>query len=949
MNLTLLVSKLINLGLLFKQKKLLRLVICISIGLFVSLVSSGQTRYYVNQSVITSGDGKSWGAAFKTLSEGIKAASSNVADEIWVAKGTYYPDTNPYGTRYVPPSYSRNMTFFLKKPVQIYGGFTGNESTISQRDWENNETILSGNIRDLEDSTDNIYHVMLIMGTEASPLENVTVDGFTIRDGYANVITSLAVDGNEIYAYNGGGIYNLYASPELKNLKITRNVGFVGGGIHNNHSSTVIDNCQILKNYSGADGGGIYNLSGSPVIRNTLIEGNYVNNEGGGGIENRSSNATIQHTIIRNNRASKGGGIYNTGSNVILENVIIENNNGNIDGGGIYNFSETNLYMKHVAITGNQSTFGGGINSFRAKLQIDSSQIRNNTASQYGGGIYSDGDTIQIRFSNIDTNKTVSYQGGGLFVSESVINIKGGTIKGNEAKTDAGGMLLRYDAQGIFEEVEFRNNKSLRYGGGIYLFGNSDTSRQSQFKKVTFNGNTAFAGGGMYLNGTSPKLNDVDFNNNTTTDAGAGLMVASFANPELLNCRFEKNTAASGGGMFTHSSAFPVLNSVLFSQNEAANYGGSFYIDGPGNFNSLILRGNKAREGGGAYLSGDVNITNALIAGNYASERGGGIYIDRAIPVLTNNTMSGNNALLSGGGIYADNSGNAKFRNTIIYGNSSGLGFVNGLPKFSYSFVEGRTDATNGNIPGSVDPQFTESYPYTDAPFINGNFMLKVNSPVIDKGDNSVYQPGSIPELSAITTDLAGNSRFYNTIIDIGSFEYQPGILPLKLVLFQASLKNNTVEVSWKTMHEVNVSHFVIERSADAISFTKVGIQPANGSGAYHFTDINLPAGITYYRLKMVDKDGHTEYSAVRSVKILSFGASAIVMYPNPSNGLVYITYRNNTALKVLFRVQDALGKTVLQTYSNPLDIHSLVPGLYYISIADKAGKVIGTKSIIKH
>lgn len=949
MNLTQSVSKLINFSLLFVQKKLLRLVVCMCIGLFVSVLSSAQTRYYVNQSVAVSGDGKSWGAAFKTLSEGIKAASKNVADEIWVAKGIYYPDTNPYGTRYVPPAYSRNMTFFLKKPIKIYGGFTGNESTLSQRNWETNETILSGNINDAADSTDNIYHVILIMGTETNPLENVTVDGFTIRDGYANVITSLTVDGNEIYGYNGGGIYNLYASPELKNLKIIRNVGFVGGGIHNNHSSAVIDNCQILQNYSGADGGGIYNLSGSPVIRNTLIADNYVNNEGGGGIENRSSDATIQHTIIRNNRASKGGGIYNRGGSVILENVIIENNNGNIDGGGIYNFSETNLYMKHVAITGNQATFGGGINSFRAKLQIDSSQISNNTAKQYGGGIFSDGDTLQIRFSNIDSNQTISYQGGGLFVSETVINIKGGTIKANEAKTDAGGMLLRYDAHGIFEEVEFSNNKSLRYGGGIYLFGNSDISRQSQFIKVTFKANTAFSGGGMHLNGTSPKIKDVEFNNNTTTDAGAGLMVASFANPELLNCRFEKNKAASGGGMFTHSSAFPILNSVLFSQNEAANYGGSFYCDGPGNFNSLIIQGNKAKEGGGAYLSGDVNVTNALISGNYASERGGGIYIDRAIPVLTNNTLASNNALLGGGGIYADNSGNTKIRNTIIYGNSSGLGFVNGLPKLSYSFVEGRTEATNGNIPGSVDPQFTEPHPFTDAPFINGNYILKATSPVIDKGDNSVYQPGSIPDLSAITTDVAGNSRFYNTITDIGSFEFHLIILPLKLVSFQASPKNHTVELSWKTMHEVNVSHFEIERSTDAISFIKLDIQTVNGDGAYNFTDKNPLAGNTFYRLKMVDKDGHADYSPVKSVKIQGFGASEIIMYPNPSNGILYIADKNNTVLKGFFRVQDASGKTVLQTYSNPLDIHSLVPGLYYINIADKAGKVIGTRAIIKH
>ncbi|MEO8962031.1 MAG: choice-of-anchor Q domain-containing protein, partial [Ginsengibacter sp.] len=314
-----------------------------------------------------------------------------------------------------------------------------------------------------------------------------------------------------------------------------------------------------------------------------------------------------------------------------------------------------------------------------------------------------------------------------------------------------------------------------------------------------------------------------------------------------------------------------------------------------------------------------------------------------------NNTLAGNNALLGGGGIYAENSGNTKIRNTVIYGNSAGLGFVNGLPKLSYSFVEGRSDVTNGNIAGSVDPQFTEFYPYTDAPFITGNYILKATSPVADKGDNSFYQTGSTPDLSAITTDVLGNTRFYNTTVDMGAFEYQPGALPLKLISFEALFKNNAVNVSWQTMVEVNVSHFEIERSSNGISFVKVGVQEAEGRGIYDFDDMNLPNGNIYYRLKMVDKDGQSEYSNVKLVKVLNFDTSEIITYPIPSNGQIYITNKNKTPIKGLFSVLTTSGKTVMQTYSNPVDIHSLVPGMYYIKVADATGKLIGTRAIIKY
>src|SRR5690554_2110535 len=72
-----------------------------------------QTRYYVTESGSGTEDGLSWENASGDLAGILNEASGN--DTIWVAKGVY-----PGG-------------FLMKDGVQVLGGFSGNETAISQR------------------------------------------------------------------------------------------------------------------------------------------------------------------------------------------------------------------------------------------------------------------------------------------------------------------------------------------------------------------------------------------------------------------------------------------------------------------------------------------------------------------------------------------------------------------------------------------------------------------------------------------------------------------------------------------------------------------------------------------------------------------------------------------------------------------------------------------------
>src|SRR5690606_37343566 len=99
---------------------------------------------FVNQNV-TGGNksGDSWGDAMPELFTALHWASENWNAEtdgtlqIWVAAGLYYPTDDLA---------KRNESFRLINGVEIYGGFSGVETTLEERDWKQYKTILSGDI-----------------------------------------------------------------------------------------------------------------------------------------------------------------------------------------------------------------------------------------------------------------------------------------------------------------------------------------------------------------------------------------------------------------------------------------------------------------------------------------------------------------------------------------------------------------------------------------------------------------------------------------------------------------------------------------------------------------------------------------------------------------------------------------------------------------------------------
>lgn len=115
-------------------------------------------------------------------------------------------------------------------------------------------------------------------------------------------------------------------------------------------------------------------------------------------------------------------------------------------------------------------------------------------------------------------------------------------------------------------------------------------------------------------------------------------------------------------------------------------------------------------------------------------------------------------------------------------------------------------------------------------------------------------------------------------------------VLPVSLNNFAAEYISNHVELTWSTAEEINFDHFVIERSPDAGSWQSLGTVYSKYSSignTYYFTDGAVLSNTTYYRLRIVDKDGKISYSKIININTGDI-TNQVSIFPNPIINLTF-------------------------------------------------------------
>ncbi|MBC7884333.1 MAG: T9SS type A sorting domain-containing protein [Saprospiraceae bacterium] len=182
------------------------------------------------------------------------------------------------------------------------------------------------------------------------------------------------------------------------------------------------------------------------------------------------------------------------------------------------------------------------------------------------------------------------------------------------------------------------------------------------------------------------------------------------------------------------------------------------------------------------------------------------------------------------------------------------------------------------------------------------------------------------------------------------SFEC-PALLPVTIVNVYAQLKNESeAEIVWETANEVNVRHYIVEKSTSGTLFGPIGTVIASTDlsnfKTYRYEDNSLYSGINYYRIKIEDLDGTIYYTKIVSVYSENGQIVNFKIYPNPVTDNLYVEYANTKATSLDLSIYNHLGQLMSSsTYTDgaisnsiELSLFNLAAGMYIIKATDQHG-----------
>jgi hypothetical protein len=164
--------------------------------------------------------------------------------------------------------------------------------------------------------------------------------------------------------------------------------------------------------------------------------------------------------------------------------------------------------------------------------------------------------------------------------------------------------------------------------------------------------------------------------------------------------------------------------------------------------------------------------------------------------------------------------------------------------------------------------------------------------------------------------------------------------LPVTLTAFTADVQQCQSRLNWTITDAVSFSHFIIERSMDGRSFISIGkTLYAKDVYDYTYSDKTLDKGTTYYRLKLIDLDGKSQYSNIVSVQS-NCEEQSIQVYPTISNGTVYVSLPESyekASLSVfnLLSQQLTLSPADNGQRLRSINLNGLSAGTYFIRITN--------------
>lgn len=306
-------------------------------------VAASRIRYVMKTAQGT-GDGTSWtnasGDLQKMIDELADNNPQNQAGEVWVATGTYAPQSQLIsGTAY-------SASFRMRDGISVYGGFDADNPESSKQDrqkgtmpWDyTNETKLEGayyehanlqwNNNKWTLTSDSRHVVWFAPMANEGAFGRVTIlDGVTIQGGYAQGGTGL----DDFKTDRGAGVYMDGANAYLTNCVVKENYATGnGGGVYLKDGR--VQTSLIYNNNADADGGAVY-VDNTGLVHRSMLANNSAYNGAGAYLHNEIESGTdhpeyliLTTCVISNNTTRGNGAVYCSKGGVLMQNTITNNN-----------------------------------------------------------------------------------------------------------------------------------------------------------------------------------------------------------------------------------------------------------------------------------------------------------------------------------------------------------------------------------------------------------------------------------------------------------------------------------------------------------------------------------------------------------------------------------------------------------------------------------------------
>ena len=237
-----------------------------------SISSISAKTIFVSTTGTSAKDGLSWTNPKQTMAQAIGIAVEG--DQIWVKTGTYGQTS------------SVNVTL---KSISIYGGFVGTETTLSERNWAANKTILNNT------GATTATRLFLVGSGSGVDASNFILDGFTLQNGYSNTGGALLFSGS---LSSNMTVRNCI----IRNNRSTANNGAVGviGG-----NSVSFYNC-LFANNEAAGSASAANILGTGHFYNCTFVNNKSLSPTASTVLYLNGSNSLVNCIVWNNQKSDG-------------------------------------------------------------------------------------------------------------------------------------------------------------------------------------------------------------------------------------------------------------------------------------------------------------------------------------------------------------------------------------------------------------------------------------------------------------------------------------------------------------------------------------------------------------------------------------------------------------------------------------------------------------------